>query len=290
MNYWYRLTDKDIISCMIGDMELDPYLGFVPLKMPYMKGIDICDFGKKLGMAIDYEGNNSRSEYMKEVLEYCITHNKIKSFLDNLLDLKHFKKELKELDSSEIMYKYGETKTAFLNKVNCLLMFEDLFLEYDGNNYSIKSINNEKIELASEKIDHFDSNYAHEMFKNSLIEINNGNYDSAITKIRTMIEEILLEGLKRKGIEKEFNGNIKAEYGEFKKNYNMHIQKEMDDRTKKLLSGLETIIDSIAEMRNANSDSHGVGDKRIKIERHHAILFYNSGVALAEFLLSVMKI
>ena len=61
----------------------------------------------------------------------------------------------------------------------------------------------------------------------------------------------------------------------------------MDKRINTLLSGLSSIITSIAEMRNKNSDSHGVGSARINIADYHALLFVNSSIAMADFVLSV---
>ena len=37
-----------------------------------------------------------------------------------------------------------------------------------------------------------------------------------------------------------------------------------------------------------NSDAHGVGAARVRIYEHHARLFVNSAVAMAEFILSVV--
>jgi hypothetical protein len=50
---------------------------------------------------------------------------------------------------------------------------------------------------------------------------------------------------------------------------------------------LEKIVSSIAEMRNNNSDAHGVGSQRISISEHHARLLVNSAMTMAEFILSV---
>ena len=38
----------------------------------------------------------------------------------------------------------------------------------------------------------------------------------------------------------------------------MHSDKETDQRIKTLLSGLSNIVTAIAEMRNKDSDAHGV--------------------------------
>lgn len=61
----------------------------------------------------------------------------------------------------------------------------------------------------------------------------------------------------------------------------------MDKRINTLLSGLEKIVSSIAEMRNKASDSHGVGANRITIADHHARLYVNSAMTMADFILSV---
>ena len=40
-------------------------------------------------------------------------------------------------------------------------------------------------------------------------------------------------------------------------------------------------------MRNKNSDAHGVGATRITIDEHHARLFANTAMTMADFILSV---
>ncbi len=83
------------------------------------------------------------------------------------------------------------------------------------------------------------------------------------------------------------SGNIKKLYGQVKQLYNMHQDKNIDKRINELLSGLEKILSAISEMRNKESDSHGVGSKRINISDHHTRLFVNSAVIMAEFILAV---
>ena len=83
------------------------------------------------------------------------------------------------------------------------------------------------------------------------------------------------------------SGDIGKLYGQVKALYNMHAHKDLDRRINTLLSGLEKIISAIAEMRNKESDSHGVGSKRIGIADYHTRLFVNSAIAMADFILSV---
>ena len=67
----------------------------------------------------------------------------------------------------------------------------------------------------------------------------------------------------------------------------MHTDANTDRRINALLSGLNSIVSAIAEMRNKDSDAHGVGANRIPIEEHHARLFVNAAMAMADFILSV---
>ena len=69
----------------------------------------------------------------------------------------------------------------------------------------------------------------------------------------------------------------------------MHANKDADKRINTLLSGLEKIISAITEMRNKDSDSHGVGSKRFRIEDYHTRLFVNAAIAMADFILSVYQ-
>ena len=88
-------------------------------------------------------------------------------------------------------------------------------------------------------------------------------------------------------LQEEESGDIGKLYTQVKQLYNMHQDKDVDKRINNLLSGFEKIISSIAEMRNKGSDSHGVGGGRINISQHHARLFVNAAMTMADFILSV---
>ena len=120
-------------------------------------------------------------------------------------------------------------------------------------------------------------------------DIDDGNLDSAITKARTILEEIFFYAIELKGDIPSDSGDIGKLYKQVKDLYNMHTDKNMDKRINKLLSGLEIIVQSIAEMRNNGSDSHGLGSKRVNISDYHARLVVNSSTTMAEFILSVSQ-
>jgi len=118
-------------------------------------------------------------------------------------------------------------------------------------------------------------------------DVINGHYDSAITKSRTLLEEVFCYVIEKKGETPSESGDIGKLYNQVKQLYNMHQNKDMDKRINGLLSGLEKILSAIAEMRNKGSDSHGVGAKRINIQEHHSRLFVNSAMTMADFVLAI---
>ena len=110
-----------------------------------------------------------------------------------------------------------------------------------------------------------------------------------ITKSRTMIEEVLIHILEQNQIEIEAKGDLNKLYNQVKSLYNMRQDKSYNGSVNGLLSGLEKIVQSIVEMRNSNSDAHGVGKKRITIREHEAKLVMNSTISFCEYILEIYK-
>ena len=131
--------------------------------------------------------------------------------------------------------------------------------------------------------------YISDISTRAIRDIGNKDYDSAITKSRTLLEEVFCYVIEQKGERPSESGDIGKLYNQVKTLYNMHQDRDLDKRINGLLSGLEKIISAISEMRNKGSDAHGVGAKRINIDEHHARLFVNSAMTLADFVLSVSR-
>ena len=129
--------------------------------------------------------------------------------------------------------------------------------------------------------------YIRDISARAIRDVDHGEYDSAITKARTLLEEVFCFVIEKKGNTPSEKGDINKLYSQVKELYNMHVEPDMDKRINKLLSGLEKIINAIAEMRNKNSDAHGVGLRRINIAEYHARLFVNASMTIADFILSV---
>lgn len=103
-----------------------------------------------------------------------------------------------------------------------------------------------------------DRNYIIDISTRAIRDVENGEYDSAITKSRTLLEEVFVTLLKQR-------------------------EKLL------LIVGIQGDYTTIGQMRNESSDSHGVEDRRINLKEHHARLFVNAAMTMADFILSVEK-
>lgn len=155
-----------------------------------------------------------------------------------------------------------------------------------GDQFIIKKIGT-SVKVAAPTIKTIDRDYIVKLSERAMQDVIEKNYDSAITKSRTLLEEVFCYVIEKKAETPSDSGDISKLYNQVKQLYNMHQDKDMDKRINGLLSGLEKILSAIAEMRNKDSDSHGVGAKRINIAEHHARLFVNSAMTMADFILAV---
>ena len=144
-----------------------------------------------------------------------------------------------------------------------------------------------KIVVESPKVKEINHEYIKSISVRAMEDVQQNHFDSAITKSRTLLEEVFCLVIERKSQTPITSGNIGQLYKQVRGLYNMHSDDATDQRIKKLLSGLSIIIDSISEMRNKDSDAHGVGANRIGIYEHHARLFVNAAMIMADFILSV---
>ncbi|EHP0467080.1 abortive infection family protein, partial [Staphylococcus pseudintermedius] len=116
------------------------------------------------------------------------------------------------------------------------------------------------------------------------------NYDTVITQSRTLLEEVYIHILEYSN--KDYNsakGNLQKLNSMVKTELKMKNNRDYDKRINELLSGLNKINDAIGKMRNENSDSHGVGSKRININRREAKLVMNSAITICDYILEIFE-
>lgn len=293
-NNYNLLRSKDIIAILDGDFQIEEVDG-IRIAMPYLSGPMLCELSQKFGYYQEYYWGNSskpnlsRWQYMDNILEYVIKENKTSQLLSYMMDKERFSDSLRNpnnVNDIEKMYKYIIKKV--IDQINSILYFGGHELVIINNQYIIKNID-EKINIDVPNINIVDRDYIKDLSERAMKDIDEGNLDSAITKSRTILEETFCYAIEFKGEEPSDSGDIGKLYKQVKDLYNMHANKDMDKRVNKLLSGLENIVQSIAEMRNNGSDSHGLGNKRVNISDYHARLAVNSSTTMAEFILSVSQ-
>ena len=291
------LRAKPILAILEGDVdfgeiETSSPKGNIRNSLPYLSGPVLCDISNEFGLPVTYEwggGAKSRWEYLDDLLEHCIENNRVSDLLNYLLSKGQFIKKLNGFTPSVIDSAYQTIVTTVINEINGALYFGGHKLIKTGNQFSICKTG-DSVAIAAPMVQAIDRAYIVSISGRAMKDVSDGNYDSAITKCRTLLEEVFCYAIEKKGEVPTENGNIGELYHQVKSLYSMHQDKDMDKRINGLLSGLEKIINAVAEMRNKGSDSHGVGSKRISINAHHARLFVNSAVTMADFILAVSEI
>lgn len=292
VNDLYKLLkNKDIIAILDGDISFGEYefddLSKTDISLPYLSGSKICELSSRFGYPQTYS-NMSRWQYFDDLLDSCISDDRCSDLLVHIFSISQFTEKLKGHSSEEIPKAHETIVTAVLNGINGLLFFGGNKLARIGNQYVIKPLGS-VVHISAPKIKTIDREYIKSISSRVLQDVEQKNYDSAITKSRTLLEETFCYVIELKNETPSDSGDIAKLYKQVRTLYNMHTDANTDRRINTLLSGLNSIVSSIAEMRNKNSDAHGVGANRISIDEHHARLFINSAMTMADFIISVQQ-
>lgn len=287
------LRAKSILAILDGDATFEDIqvseCRSVHNGLPYLSGPTICDISAKFGLAATYSwrgGAKSRWEYMDDLLAHCIRNNRMSDLLSFLLSKEQFVDVLRGCTPKEIDEAYPQIVTAVLDRINGELYFGGHELVRTGSLFVVQT-KGAVVTVEAPAVKIVDRAYIADLSGRAMKDVAEGNYDSAITKCRTLLEEVFFYVIEKKNETPSTKGDIGKLYGQVKGLYNMHQQKEQDIRINSLLSGLEKVLTAISDMRNKGSDAHGVGAKRISIDEHHARLFVNSSMTIADFVLSV---
>ena len=288
------LMNKEIYAILDGDTTFDDYTfgddsSTTKIAMPYLSGPDLCNLSTRFGCPATYAwgGTNlSRWQYLENLLEYCTKENRCSDLLAYLFDKQQFSAILAGHEVTVIQAAYEFFVQTIITKINGILYFGGHELVMTGNQFDVRKIDS-KIEVQAPKIKIIDREYIRSISFRAMEDVDQGNFDSAITKSRTLLEEVFCYVIEKKKETPSESGEIQKLYKQVKDLYNMHTHRDADRRIKTLLSGLEKIVSSISEMRNKDSDAHGVGAARIAIKEYHARLFVNAAIAMADFILSV---
>ena len=297
-NLFRKLLNKDIYAILDGDTTFEEYEfdddhRIINISMPYLSGPDLCNLSTIFGLQKTYhygQGsvNPSRWVYLEDLIEFCIKNGRCSELLAYLFNKKQFAKTLSGHGAKVINDAHAHFVKVILENINGILFFSGNELTIIGGQYVIREVDG-TVKVQTPAIKSIDREYIRDITSRAMEDIDQNNYDSAITKSRTLLEEVFCYVIEKKNETPSDKGNMSELYKQVKDLYNMHGDEKTDKRINTLLSGLEKIVSAISEMRNKNSDAHGVGVRRVSIDDYHARLFVNASMTMADFVLSVER-
>ena len=289
------LQSQDIIKILIGDQKredkevLENGLAY-ELGMPYLSGAKIQSIASKFGFVAGL--NHSRWIQFKNLIGHCVSSNKIKELLDSLFCESHFCGKWPNISEKDFNILYEKAIDYVLNEINLNIKHSGMRLMYNGSSFVLNPYSKNKIEVPATIIKTSDTYYVYEKALQARDDIQNKKFDSALTKSRTIIEEVLVMMLEKKNLKKEredAKGDIGKLFKCVQENYNMKTGPGIDTDVNDLINGLNKIVKAIGKIRNSCSDSHGLGSSRGDISEYHAALVVNSSVTICAYLISVMN-
>ena len=287
-NQFKLLTQRRILDILDGDTGLFEEDGR-QFSMPYLSGPKLVELSNWLGLPISYQKSGpSRWMYLRDLVEHCIGRGSVQNLLGILFGKESFADALRGFPLEDADRLYNKVVKAALRLINGQLYFSGVELAVVGTKFVMRNADGGAV-IEAPTIYSVDQSYVRDIAKRATQDALDGNCDSAITKARTLLEEVFCYAIEARGHVPSSKGKINELYKQVKDLYSMHADAKMDVRVNTLLSGLEKIVSSIGEMRNESSDSHGVGQRRIVVEERHAMLAVNSAATMAEFILAVVE-
>ena len=285
---WICLANRDVARILEGDITYKISVDdkAYELGIPYLTGSQICDIASQFGFKFSVN-NNSRWEIFKSLINVCVQKGVADRLLSALFRRERFESinnlPVNENEQDRI---FGSLCQIVLEDINKHIVFSGKRLGIANKQFFLFPLDDN---LIVPENDIHTSDYLRAFPGRIKMDLNNEAYDSVVTKSRTYIEETCIFILEQKGLPHSEKGEIEKLYGECKDSLNMKRSSEWDDLVSDLVNGLNKIVKSIGSMRNKNSDSHGVGSKRISIKRREASLIANSSITLCDYLLAVFN-
>lgn len=289
MSDFKLFAQRDIIDILIGDivvLEKDDK----QFRLPYLSGPMLCAISTKFGLECTYTfggGGKSRWQYLKDLIEYLDQRDSVDDLLKELFDFRRFNQILKGYrNRDEIEQCYKEIIQSTIASINAQLLYSHKEIVCINNRFVISDIG-KPIAIPTEKVTCISAEYIRGLVGRVEEDLYNKQYDSVVTKSRTLVEEVIIYILEQRNVAVPTSGNLLELYRECKATLGMIQDKSWDKRILEMLSGLEKIVNAICGMRNTNSDAHGVGSARIEIKEREARLIVNASITICEYILDV---
>lgn len=284
------LINRKIIDVLIGDVKL-----YGEFSLPYMSGPELCQVSTTFGLARTYTwgnrgvANKSRWEYMQDLMKHLNPQGRIPDLLSYLMQQDRFKNLIGVGDIQKVDETYKGVIKSAIDAINAQLVIARVELRLVNKTFVLTRAG-EEVVIETPKVKNITSQYIRELLDRIKDDLDNKDYDSVITKSRTLLEEELIFIIEKMTFERyKSSGDLVKMYQDATELLNMRQKSDWDKRINELLGGLHKIVNAISSMRNMNSDAHGAGSGRINIKKREALLAAHSSMMLAEYWLSVFE-
>lgn len=289
MSDFKLLAQRDIINILIGDtviLEKDDK----QFRLPYLSGPMLCALSTKFGLECTYTfggGGKSRWQYLKDLIEYLDQRGAVDELLKELFDFSRFYQIFNDCrNREEIKQNYLAIIESTISAINAQLYYSHKELLFVNNRLVVSDIG-KPITVPTEHISSMNVEYVRGLVGRVEEDLCSKQYDSVVTKSRTLVEEVIIYILEQRGVTVPTSGNLPELYKGCKATLCMTQDRSWDKRILEMLSGLEKIVSAICGMRNTNSDAHGAGSSRIEIKEREARLIVNASITMCEYILEV---
>lgn len=290
MNKDYSLLiNRSIIDVLIGDKQV-----FGNYSLPYLSGPSLCQLSTMYGLPRTYTWgrgivNRSRWEYMQDLLKFLNPQGRIPELLSYLIQQERFNSLIGIGDIHKVDETYKNILKGAIDAINAQLVISRMELRIINKQFVLIEIGKE-VTFETPIVKVISSQYIRELPERIKDDIDNKDYDSVLTKSRTLLEEVLIYIIEKLTFERyKSSGDLVKIYQDATSLLNMRQKREWDQRVNELLGGLHKIVSAVSSMRNMNSDAHGAGSNRITIKKREALLVANSSMMLAEYWLSIFE-
>lgn len=284
------LINRKIIDVLIGDVKL-----YGEFSLPYMSGPELCQVSTTFGLARTYTwgnrgvANKSRWEYMQDLMKHLNPQGRIPDLLSYLMQQDRFKNLIGVGDIQKVDETYKGVIKSAIDAINAQLVIARVELRLVNKTFVLTRAG-EEVVIETPKVKNITSQYIRELLDRIKDDLDDKDYDSVITKSRTLLEEVLIFIIEKRTFERyKSSGDLVKMYQDATELLNMRQKSDWDKRINELLGGLHKIVNAISSMRNMNSDAHGAGSGRINIKKREALLAAHSSMMLAEYWLSVFE-
>lgn len=243
--------------------------------LPYRSGPQLVKFFNQFGARDVYPsggGFPTRRIYAQDKVRELNGSVALKDVIAKIVDPREFRNAEKSV----------EDVVTLLNEN---LKYDGYEIVRDGHLFKVRELSAGRVKLdSSARVpDELTQLTIDENIRKCETKLSDGDFSGAITNARSLIEAVLI------GIEKDFDSDASAYDGDLLKLYKrvqklLNLEpdrKDISDPLRQILSGLTSIVNGLAAMRNKMSDAHAA---TYRPSRHHAKLAVYAATTLADFL------